>query len=89
MVRARRSAAGVCQRAETDHQGADSYPITRVHVASASCLLVWAPNGHAHQRDPALFQSGRRDLNSGPLVPQTSALTRLRHAPRRHSPPDR
>ena len=26
-------------------------------------------------------QSGRRDLNSGPLVPQTSALTRLRHAP--------
>ncbi len=25
--------------------------------------------------------SGRRDLNSGPLVPQTSALTRLRHAP--------
>jgi hypothetical protein len=31
---------------------------------------------------PALScQSGRRDLNSGPLVPQTSALTRLRHAP--------
>src|SRR5579862_3119650 len=29
------------------------------------------------------FESGRRDLNSGPLVPQTSALTRLRHAPRR------
>jgi hypothetical protein len=29
------------------------------------------------------FQSGRRDLNSGPLVPQTSALTRLRHAPLR------
>ena len=28
-------------------------------------------------------QSGRRDSNSGPLVPQTSALTRLRHAPRR------
>lgn len=26
--------------------------------------------------------SGRRDSNSGPLVPQTSALTRLRHAPR-------
>ena len=26
-------------------------------------------------------RSGRRDLNSGPLVPQTSALTRLRHAP--------
>jgi hypothetical protein len=28
------------------------------------------------------FLSGRRDSNSGPLVPQTSALTRLRHAPR-------
>ena len=27
-------------------------------------------------------RSGRRDSNSGPLVPQTSALTRLRHAPR-------
>jgi hypothetical protein len=30
-------------------------------------------------------QSGRRDLNSGPLVPQTSALTRLRHAPRQRN----
>ena len=29
----------------------------------------------------AFSQSGRRDSNSGPLVPQTSALTRLRHAP--------
>jgi hypothetical protein len=29
------------------------------------------------------YESGRRDSNSGPLVPQTSALTRLRHAPRR------
>lgn len=28
-------------------------------------------------------QSGRRDSNPGPLVPQTSALTKLRHAPRR------
>ncbi len=34
------------------------------------------------KRPPAgPFLSGRRDLNSGPLVPQTSALTRLRHAP--------
>ena len=35
-------------------------------------------------RKPAFwtgFRSGRRDSNSGPLVPQTSALTRLRHAP--------
>ncbi len=29
----------------------------------------------------AFSRSGRRDSNSGPLVPQTSALTRLRHAP--------
>ena len=29
-----------------------------------------------------ILLSGRRDSNSGPLVPQTSALTRLRHAPR-------
>jgi hypothetical protein len=29
--------------------------------------------------------SGRPDLNRGPLVPQTSALTRLRHAPNGHS----
>ena len=30
-------------------------------------------------------QSGRRDSNSGPPVPQTGALTRLRHAPRQFS----
>jgi hypothetical protein len=45
-----------------------------------------SPLGHlmgtAKMAEPAFFQSGRRDLNSGPLVPQTSALTRLRHAPR-------
>jgi hypothetical protein len=38
------------------------------------------------QKNPpsrAGFQSGRPDLNRGPLVPQTSALTRLRHAPQR------
>src|SRR5918997_3108880 len=28
-----------------------------------------------------LIESGRRDSNSGPPVPQTGALTRLRHAP--------
>ena len=41
---------------------------------------------HVRQQKPALsrgfLSSGRRDSNSGPLVPQTSALTRLRHAPR-------
>jgi hypothetical protein len=37
---------------------------------------------HSLGKKPANRQSGRRDSNSGPLVPQTSALTRLRHAPR-------
>ncbi len=35
---------------------------------------------------PGPFQSGRRDSNSGPLDPQSSALTRLRHAPCRLEP---
>src|SRR5690349_2206756 len=41
----------------------------------------WTPS----QSKPARtgLQSGRRDSNSGPPVPQTGALTRLRHAPRR------
>jgi hypothetical protein len=53
---------------------------------------VWRPRSdhrsrgrlRNERRKPALqgFRiSGRRDSNSGPLVPQTSALTRLRHAP--------
>ena len=42
------------------------------------------------RKSPAIraFPSGRRDSNSGPLVPQTSALTRLRHAPRPRHPSD-
>jgi hypothetical protein len=32
------------------------------------------------------LQSGCRDLNSGPSVPQTDALTRLRHTPWRLEP---
>ena len=32
-------------------------------------------------RSARFYWSGRRDLNSRPLVPQTSALTGLRHAP--------
>ena len=40
------------------------------------CLLVcWS------LRSARFYWSGRRDLNSRPLVPQTSALTGLRHAP--------
>ena|SRR6476469_9204573 len=31
-------------------------------------------------------QSGRPDSNRRPLVPQTNALTRLRHAPQRREP---
>ena len=40
------------------------------------------PPGTRNRRISGGFlQSGRPDLNRGPLVPQTSALTRLRHAP--------
>jgi hypothetical protein len=60
--------------------------------------IVWATsrprelaNGVASSAErpcqQGLFSSGRRDLNSGPLVPQTSALTRLRHAPYRATIP--
>ena len=38
-------------------------------------------SGHRSRREVPVFQSGRPDLNRGPLVPQTSALTRLRYAP--------
>src|SRR5262245_2720283 len=45
---------------------------------------------HDSEERPAFaglsWSSGRRDSNSGPLVPQTSALTRLRHAPRQRTP---
>ena len=37
-------------------------------------------------RNLQAIQSGRRDSNSGPLDPQSSALTRLRHAPWRETP---
>ena len=30
---------------------------------------------------PVVYLSGCRDLNSGPSVPQTDALTKLRHSP--------
>src|SRR5438445_2924644 len=37
--------------------------------------------GRSEDSGPLPRSSGRRDLNSGPPVPQTGALTRLRHAP--------
>jgi hypothetical protein len=40
--------------------------------------------GKAQELSGLSVQSGCRDLNSGPLVPQTSALTRLRHTPKLH-----
>ena len=51
-------------------------------VAALAALLV--PGGQGARRpygSRTSLQSGRPDLNRGPLVPQTSALTRLRHAP--------
>jgi hypothetical protein len=60
------------------------------------CRILPPRRATPRKRKPAVssgfLQSGRRDLNSGPLVPQTSALTRLRHAPcregYRHTPGD-
>ena len=50
----------------------------------------WHPTVATPETRKPCFQgfrrSGRRDSNSGPLVPQTSALTRLRHAPRPRHP---
>ena len=63
----------------------------RRHSVEASLARRPGP-GHSDSSQPLRprrsmpFQSGRPDLNRGPLVPQTSALTRLRHAPSvRHS----
>ena len=51
-------------------------PIGRWRVARSSQVVTRKP-----PISRGFLSSGRRDLNSGPLVPQTSALTRLRHAP--------
>src|SRR6266496_1761311 len=62
----------------------------RARTGGARCLRrewvrpaeLGAPKGHGNARKTGLFfRSGCPDLNRGPLVPQTSALTRLRHTP--------
>ena len=58
------------------------------HFPLAYCQPRLAPAAFRWRCPPisrGFLSSGRRDLNSGPLVPQTSALTRLRHAPWRGS----
>jgi hypothetical protein len=50
-------------------------------IDTAHSLTLARGLGHFWATRIFEFESGRRDLNSGPLVPQTSALTRLRHAP--------
>ena len=44
-------------------------------------LICRASHNHLEVSSFQDFWSGRRDLNPRPLVPQTSALTGLRHAP--------
>ena len=49
-----------------------------------SSIFVRSGERRRFRKSPYLmgiFWSGRRDLNPRPLVPQTSALTGLRHAP--------
>jgi hypothetical protein len=71
------------------------------HLGSASApagSFFWVANGQIHNPRrlggsatlsyflfPLLLWSGRLDLNQRPPVPQTGALTRLRHAPMAHS----
>ena len=59
--------------------------VSRITGGAGDLAVIWAANGHRQMRrqgrNPLVMQSGRPDLNRGPLVPQTSALTRLRYAP--------
>ena len=49
--------------------------------ARAAESASWTPNGLQMRAWWRGIWSGRRDLNSGPLAPQASALARLRHGP--------
>ena len=49
--------------------------------AGGQQLRPAAGEGGRHRLSPAPFQSGWRDLNPRPSVPQTDALTKLRHSP--------
>ncbi len=65
-------------RFEQQAQGSQHPPIGRaVHPSEYRRAEVWT--------DPDLrfYSSGWGDLNSRPSVPQTDALTKLRHSPRR------
>src|SRR5919202_2096403 len=67
--------------------GAFSPPSRTRRCASARRAPAWrTPQLSMRSLSPRgrllpVVESGRPDLNRGPLVPQTSALTRLRHAP--------
>src|SRR5262249_34129411 len=49
-------------------------------AARSRCVILSADPGQCAQKQRICW-SERRDLNSRPPVPQTGALTRLRHAP--------
>src|SRR5262249_9451019 len=63
-----------------DDQGAAGSAIDRVFAVRA---VGGNPRCRVRRTEESALQSGRPDLNRRPSVPQTDALTRLRHAPYR------
>ncbi len=64
--------------------GKSNIPSLRSAGADSSAVsgLAWQEKGPADNPcQPALFKSGRQDLNLRPLDPQSSALAKLRYAP--------
>jgi hypothetical protein len=55
-----------------------AYDLLGVSVAPTGLTIV---AGSRNMPSGLGFQSGCRDLNPGPLDPQSSALTKLRHSP--------
>src|SRR6266540_4159355 len=65
------------------HQSRKRRRIQSLHIGYTDCIsvrLLWA--GTSFPFSSMLYWSERRDLNSGPPVPQTGALTGLRYAPK-------
>jgi hypothetical protein len=79
------------RRADRPHLRPPATRLARAEVGSSRLVCVrsassgegagWPLREPKGRLSGTFRKSGRPDLNRGPLVPQTSALTRLRHAP--------
>ncbi len=90
--------SGVSSRAqrELQHQLTDiggASELVRARKAAKGRVARWLhrnqsqlPPSEGPQPPDLIFESGCRDLNPGPLDPQSSALTKLRHSPRSDRP---